>query len=607
MNIRKKIVLLSALSLVFFTACKDNKNDDINNDILDKDKDIIIEDQIEYGELPFNITNITSGFRILNDEDWNVNAIKKVLNTFTYGITASEEQILVWSNMQPREAIEEIINMSGYNKKLKDSGDGFLSEEEARLEFIVQKMDERYPGSAFRFESRLSKGELISPLIMDNTNYNSFRLKLGLWEVNYHQVINSMIDALFSLNVYNYFDNIAEGIEHNINYEKILAASAISTPIMLMYGQTSNKYVNEKFNVNDDFARELHQLFFGILGDGYNKYYENITIENTAKILTGMRQSYKSYTTISGTKTINAPTYNIEETPEKHFIGSLNILGEEISQSSIKEAIDKIAHVAIRKNESMTNLPIMIINGLADSNIEKNKENRQRAMNEWKANIENIDILKFIQSYAISYEFHSEKRFRTLSSLDRLAKTYNLLNFEGKKPYKYNTITVELKKENYQLFFPAKGVFGNLTGEDIKTNSTVFTAFYNRAANRKYTNLYKDTNFANMIDKDIDNNVKDISAFIWNRFIGDNLKHFGLMEKLHVYSLLLYGKSYNDYAMTNLRFTEEYIQEHIEIQDKIRLMSEEYIDLNNSVIKNNLKNVTNFILGLPFMWFEEGK
>jgi hypothetical protein len=598
MDIKKKIILLSALSSVFFTACEDKKDDNTNNQL---------EDTPEYGELPFNTTSITGGFQTLNNEDWNKNTVKKVLNTFTYGIVASEEQILTWSDMQPEDAIKEIMNMSGYNKKLKDSGDGFLPEEESRLEFIMQEMDKRYPGTAFRFESRLSKGELISPLIMDNTNYNPFRLKLGLWEVNYHQVINSMIDALFSFNVYHYFDNIVDKIEDNVNYEKILASSAISSPIMLMYGQTSNKYINNEFNVNDDFARELHQLFFGILGDGYKEYYESVTIENTAKILTGMQKQNEVYTSINGEKTAGAPSYNIQEVPEEHFVGNVNILGESINQASIRGAIEKIAEVAIRKNESMTNLPLMIINGLADSNIEKNIEIRQRAMNEWEQNIENADILKFLQSYAISYEFHNEERFRTLSSLDRLAKTYNLLNFEGKKPYRYYKLTAELKKENYQLFYPAKGVFGNLTGEDIKTNSTVFTAFYNRAANNGYTNLYKNTDFSKMIDKDIDNNIKDISEFIWNRFIGDNLKHFGLMERLHIYSLLLYGKDYNEYTMSDIDYTEEYIQEHLEVQDKIKLMSEEYIILNNIAIQSNLKHVTNFVLGLPFMWFEEGK
>jgi len=593
MNLKKKYLLLSSLALALFTGCEDDNKDD-------KDELIGYEEEDFEGD-------IEGGFRLIEEDSWSKNTVNKILNTFTYGIVASQEQIEAWVDMPPEEAIEEIITMDGFNKKLRNRENTFLTEEEDKLEYILQEASVRYPNSAFNFNARLTNGELLSVLIMDNTNYNPTRLKVGLWETNYHQVINSKVDALFSFNVYHYFDDIVEGIENNIGYQNILSKSATSSPIMYMYKQFENKFTNNKLSVNDDFAREYNQLFFGILGKNDLAYYEDVTIENTARALTGIDANYDSYTTINGEETLSAPSYYIKENAGNHYHGMLEILGEFISHSGVKEALEEIARIAITKNESIKNLPVMIINGLADSNLENNSNTTQRIINEWKENVNHPDLLSFIRKYAISKEFHSETRLKYLSSLDRLMKTYNLLNFEGKKPYSYTKLIQELEKENYKIFFPAKGVFGNLTGEDIINNSNIISAFYNRAANQEYSGIYPGMDFSKMIDKDIDNNVKDITEFIWNRFVGDNLKNFGQMERLHIYSLLLYGKNYNDYIQSDIDYTEEYIESDIDTGNKIIDMSEEYIDINTTNIKRNLKYVTNFVLGLPFMWFEEGK
>ena len=585
-NFFLKTISISVLVILIYGCKKDNE-------------EVVIEPYIYeekyYGE----------GFSTLNNDEWNKNTVNKVLNTFTYGIVAKQSQIQTWADMNATDAIKEIITMEGFNDKLNKYNTSFLDKNETRIEILSEIFYNRYNGGNFRLECRLSNGEIITPLLLDNTNFNPTRLKIGLWETNYHQVINAKIDALHCLNIHHYFDDIVEGINDNVDYHKILSKSAHSTPIMFMYNQFDNKYINGTFLLNDDFAREYNQLFFGILGVDNLSYYENTTIENTAKILTGIDKARRDYTTLDGLETVNAPDYYVLENPLEHYSGTLEILENNIQQSSVEEGLNKIGEIAIRDKEGSDNLPIIIIEGLSDDNLDY--ETKEKIRNEWKNNLSHPNFLQFIQKYAISHSFHNENRLKYLSSLDRVMKTYNLLNFEGKKPINIHKINYELLKEDYKIFFPAKGVFGNLTGEDILNNSNVFSVFYNRAANIEYSNTYTDMDFSKMIDDNVEKNIKSISEFVWNRFIGDNLKNFGKMERLHIYSILAHGVDYNEYKNTNIIYTEEYINNDQNILNDIEDMSKLTINLIDTTNKTRIKYITHFVLGLPFMWFEEGK
>ena len=110
-----------------------------------------------------------------------------------------------------------------------------------------------------------------------------------------------------------------------------------------------------------------------------------------------------------------------------------------------------------------------------------------------------------------------------------------------------------------------------------------------------------------MIDDSIEKNIKSISEFVWNRFIGDNLKNFGKMERLHIYSILAHGVDYNEYKNTNIIYTDEYINNDQNILNDIEDMSKLTINLIDTKNKTRIKYITHFVLGLPFMWFEEGK
>ena len=51
-------------------------------------------------------------------------------------------------------------------------------------------------------------------------------------------------------------------------------------------------YVGGQFYGNEDFAREFHQLFFGIFGTPDPAQHEAITIKNTARALSGIRLDF---------------------------------------------------------------------------------------------------------------------------------------------------------------------------------------------------------------------------------------------------------------------------------------------------------------------------
>jgi len=552
-------------------------------------------------------SSITSDFVPLTNEQWTDKEVRKVLNTFTYGATATEAQIKLWADMKPIDAINEIMDLNTTNLKVKNIGPSFISDRR-NLEDLIEDIYRKYDDldmsikGVYDIGAHFASGYVISDLIVDNTNYNPFRIRLGLWETNYHQVINSKIDNILSINVYHYFDDIVNGIQEGMSYQDILSRSASSTPIMYMYKQFDNKYINGELTTNDDFAREYNQLFFGILGKDNLSYYENVTVENTANVLTGMTDDYQHTTNEFGTSW--GPAYYVTPT-SYHYNQSVELLFNTIANEDVIKGLQEIADIAINNDESERTLPLIIIGGLADDNLDENINKKETIINAWKL-MDKKDLLYFLKKYAISRCFHSSDRIRYLSSPDRVIKIFNLLNFEGKTPNNPIKIKTELDFDNFTIFEPAKGVFGNYTGLDIKDNSNTITNTYNKAIHNDYNFLYPSTDYRNIIDFDISDKIKEIAEYLWNKMIGDNLKHFGILERAEVYSLLLYGKDLNTYFNIDTELTDENFKNDSELNKIYLDMENSTIDLTDDKYNNNIRDAINFILGTPYILFEEG-
>jgi len=146
---------------------------------------------------------------------------------------------------------------------------------------------------------------------------NPFRQKIGLWETNYHLAVN--LDAgVTSRQLTGYYDVIMNAHASGLPYQKVIAAAAKSAAVTRQYdhavqnasvrSEDANMWVptvnrdlpwNQQLDFtkmhcqcNEDFAREIHQLFFGILGTEDLTHHEDVTIPETAKALTDMRVPY---------------------------------------------------------------------------------------------------------------------------------------------------------------------------------------------------------------------------------------------------------------------------------------------------------------------------
>ena len=208
----------------------------------------------------------------------------------------------------------------------------------------------------------------------------------------------------------------------------------------MQYGHRTNIWVSRggEFvcECNDDFAREIHQLFFGILGEqdpqstaSYNNH-EEVTIPQTARMLTDMQVRYNN--------TLNRFPDTVTFGTGNHHTAPLNILNQQISGANASQKIDNLVDVSIEHPESLEALPIIIISGLADDNLLNNSAQasaRRAALRDaWAAMGSNKNFLQFIQAYAVSELFHNSDQRKYMTTAERLvykANRYYLTNTES--------------------------------------------------------------------------------------------------------------------------------------------------------------------------------
>ena len=240
-------------------------------------------------------------------------------------------------------------------------------------------------------------------------------------------------------------------------------------------GIARTAYVNGECRCNEDFAREYHQLFFGILGAYNPAYHEGISIKNTAAALTGIlvERNFKGDL-----------TDNIELHPEWHYPDSLEILNVSIGGHDTLQRINQLSQYAIEHPESLDNLPVRIIRDLGDDNLTPDKMSVIRSA--WRAMPEK-NLLDFLRAYAISVHFHSDQRIKYLTSVDRHLLIANKIALNDEENYLdiYLDIYDEQGKPDYfhvedvQIFRPRHNVFGGQTGVEAADSATVFRNNYN--------------------------------------------------------------------------------------------------------------------------------
>ncbi len=525
----------------------------------------------------WGITNIslrfTEEFGIprLTRTEWNTDRVRKVLKVFAFGGHATDAQIRTWGNMDPSAAIEQMLNFSEHNFRLSPLAPGEKYNEPSTI-----------PGTFTAFSNYLGSNSSDLPMDLDTANNNNrgrfsldgydregaffrmattrglnpFRQKIGMWETNYHLAVN-LDTEVSGRQLVRYYDEIMEAHESGVPYQDVIAVAAKSAAVAMQYGHRRNEWVLRSgeyiCECNDDFAREIHQLFFGILGEqdplstpSFN-HHEEVTIPQTARMLTDMQVRYNS--------TLDRFPDIVTFGTSRHHTGPLTILNQQITGANASQKIDNLVDVSIEHPESLEALPIIIISGLADDNLLGNSAEataRRAALRDaWAAMGNNKNFLQFIQAYAVSELFHTPDQRKYMTTIERLvykANRFYLTNTESLLDRM--SIDSQLRNENVRIFRPVHNVFGGQTALEAANSSTVFESNYNRTSQTYFhdtlgTNC-NDCDFGGPWEKDWGRVIPktngrfvvgDVARWLWEYSVG-NTDNYTPREEAFLVSIL---------------------------------------------------------------------
>ena len=494
---------------------------------------------------------------------WDEGAVRKVLKVFAFGGHATDTQIAAWAGSDPELAIAEMLNFSKHNTKLSPLASGekyvepatqhgtfaefseYLASNDSNLPMDLNTENNNFSRGRFGLSSYDREGAFFR--MATTRGLNPFRQRIGMWETNYHLATN-LDTSVDHRQMVRYYDDIMAAHEAGLPYKDVLAVAAKSAAVAMQYGHRRNVWINGECYCNDDFAREIHQLFFGILGaedpestPTYN-HHEEVTIPQTARMLTDMQVDWDP--------SLNRyPDYVTFGTSE-HHVAPLDILNTQITGADAAEKIDNLVNVSIEHPESLKNLPLIIIRGLADDNITAAKE--LAIQQAWEAMGDDKNLLDFVRAYAISDLFHSPEQRKYLTSIERIIYLAN-------RTYLTNTESLldrinfdsQFRGENVELFRPVHNVFGSQTSLEAANSSVIFENNYNRTTDDEYNYRRRgtecsDCDFGDPWLKDWGSvipqingvyRVDDVAMWLWNHVVG-NLEDYTELERAHLVSIL---------------------------------------------------------------------
>ncbi|NND64680.1 MAG: hypothetical protein HKM24_01835, partial [Gammaproteobacteria bacterium] len=288
------------------------------------------------------------------------------------------------------------------------------------------------------------------------------------------------------------------------------------------------------------------------------------------------------------------------------------------------ERIDYLVDIAIEQQESLDNLPVIIIQGLADDNLDDNKINQIRLA--W-ASMPEKNLLEFLRAYAVSTIFHDPNRVKYFHAMDRWMLFQTRMITSNEEAYLDLYSMWNPNSEDYDIFNPNHVVFGGQTGLEAADSSLVFRSNHlNSTDNNWRFSRYETGNYGRTITKDWTDLIppnglgqyvtKDIAEWLWKHYTADGLKNFGLLERAHIYSLMAnkqdIANAFYPGAPDTIITTNDLITDS-ELIDYINMIAAQPIALDS--LDNNTKSdatrrvalAVNFIMGTPYVFAQEGK
>lgn len=573
-------------------------------------------------KLNYGAFSVVAEFQKLTQ--WDETAVRKVLHTFAFGGFTTDEQIKLWAQMPPEQAIKEMLTFETVNEKVSPP-DNSISPTDKTLKglntfFSTDSTTNPIQNTKrlnFDFKNRYG-AEYTWQQAVNLRGLNPARQKMGFWETNYHLTTN--LDAEVGVNNYQIarlYDDVLNDLSANKSYQEVISTASLSAAVATQFNHRRNVYDNVSmvFRGNEDFAREYYQIFFGILGNYNVPYHEEITIKNTAIALTDMP--------------INSKDGHLDEVvtfgKENHHAAPLEMLGVEISGSTAEEKIKKLSQYAINHDESNANLPILIVRGLADENLDDAKT--KVVQGSWLA-MRDKKVLDFLRNYAISTLFHDALRVKYHSPVERYFLTLNQFTLTNEESYRDLYRLNGYQLENTRVFRPLHDVFGGQTGAEAADNPSVFEAVYNRSVERADINAQTaleengqtvwTKNWGATIPKNVSGNyvVKEVAEWLWQRFMADGLKSFGTLERFHLYALLYKGKDAAyliDSQKLNRIFNPNEIQTDTTLQTAFQEWSNGLMNLggidstDRRMANQNVGLAVNFLAAIPYSFAQQGK
>ena len=244
------------------------------------------------------VKSLLAGFTTVSDKVWDETAVRKVLHTFAFGGQASDEQIGKWADLPPQIAIVQMLTFKQHNRLLSPADATLPGEKLDQRPNTLRALGDfwssndagnRMPSDRRAEFARSDWGAAFQTWTMAARvrGGNPFRHRVGFWETNFHLAVNHR-RGVSNYQLVRYYDDVMSALARGQRYNQVIATSALSAAIARQYGHRYNRYYNGTCYCNEDFAREFHQLGFGVLGSTDMVYHEQTSIKNTAAALTGM-------------------------------------------------------------------------------------------------------------------------------------------------------------------------------------------------------------------------------------------------------------------------------------------------------------------------------
>ncbi|MCH8531608.1 MAG: DUF1800 domain-containing protein [Saccharospirillum sp.] len=596
---------------------------------------------------------VTGGLTFVTSADWTEGSVRRVLHLFAFGGHASDEQITTWAKMEPAKAIAEILVVSEFHPLLSPMESSAHVGNDGSLSGLSAYWSSDQPGNPMRnarsYYALAGQDSWRSPARVwyqasMTRGLNPVRQKIGLYLTNYHMAVNLSASGMLNHQVVRYYDDVMDALAEGASFDEVLTTAAASAAIAQQYNHRVARFENGVFRGNENFAREYFQLFFGILNSSANpadavgddRYHEEVTIPNMARLLTGIQ--------LGGDSWDSPEKANVTYDRDTHHRSNLEILGHNISGETALEKLQHLGPLAIEHPQSLHNLPVMIIRWLADDEIMNKPAVQDRLRAQWAAMPEK-DLMDFLRAYAISTDFHTADRVKYYSIFDRMMTVHNLLSTRNEDVFRldYNADSDqwnyiynhewELWEQGFSVFVPYHDVFGGHTGLDAYTSTDYFRKTYNMVTRHTWRFTRAEVGPSGDLTwrkqwldtlPDPKNGsyytVKELSEWLWQRFIADDLSNFGPLERVYVYAFVASGRDPMLLWIDNGVISEDWDRVFSPAELKLGgSLYSPFQDLANQTIEpsmtaaaeasfaNRLGQAVNFIVSTPFMYYQEGR